>query len=132
MNFSCKALSISGLTLVLSCSVVNAATNTTKMEGFVKNFCAKSMNKKGLKETVFTIPSNLFSDKEVIFSCKDGDTYKMYRVDATDDPGHYIFNIEATKKVGDVYDCDGKADVGMKVIGLNCYPAKKETAQHRK
>lgn len=132
MNFTFKVLPVVALALALSCGVANAAVTSSNMNSFVKNFCSADIAAKGLQEKVFLVSSGLFKDKETTFSCPDGDTYKMYREDATNDPGHYVFNIVATKQVGDVYDCDGKADMGMKIIGINCYPVKDEVAQHRK
>eukprot|EP00948_MAST-09A_sp_MAST-9A-sp1_P003374 g3374.t1 len=50
-----------------------------------------------------------------------------YREDKSD-PGHVLVNVDAPTKGR--LDCDGKADVGLSYIGLNCLLSRYEATDH--
>ena len=133
MKFSSKLVLISGIVLSLSLSTAIAAAKSSEnpnLKKFTKSFCIAA---KGAKENIFKVSADLFGDQPSVFTCSDGNSYKIYKVEAKDDPGHFIFDVDAEKgSHGNIFDCDGKADVGMKVIGLNCFPVSKEVSEHRK
>ena len=65
------------------------------------------------------------------FTCGDL-TYRVRVHPDKDDPGHNIYNVDPPSGVKNVLDCDGKADVGMLNIALNCMPISEETIEHVK
>jgi len=76
------------------------------------------------------IPADVYKDaagKE--FTCGDL-TYRVRVHPDKDDPGHNIYNVDPPGDVKNVLDCDGKADVGMRDIALNCMPISEETIEH--
>lgn len=63
-------------------------------------------------------------------SCNDGMANIRFRED-TSDPGHVLVNIDPPKGSSKGLDCDGKADIGLHYIGLNCLQADMESSSHR-
>jgi hypothetical protein len=61
--------------------------------------------------------------------CKSGEAVIRYREDASD-PGHVLINIDPPNGNGKGLDCDGKADIGLHYIGLNCLESSLEATSH--
>ena len=61
--------------------------------------------------------------------CKSGEAVIRYREDASD-PGHVLINIDPPNDNVKGLDCDGKADIGLHYIGLNCLESSLETTSH--
>ena len=95
------------------------------------DFCDSDMS----KERNINLPVSTF-DKQ---SMKCGqDVYKLRKTKDSSDPGHMVYNIDPPamnskqSMNSNVYDCDGKADIGMKQIAMNCFPVSQETKDHRR
>ncbi|WP_186545369.1 hypothetical protein [Synechococcus sp. ROS8604] len=63
--------------------------------------------------------------------CKSGEALIRYREDASD-PGHVLVNIDPPNGNSKGLDCDGKADIGLHYIGLNCLESSLESTSHSK
>lgn len=63
--------------------------------------------------------------------CKSGEALIRYRED-TSDPGHVLINIDPPNSNSKGLDCDGKADIGLHYIGLNCLDSSLESNSHSK
>lgn len=63
-------------------------------------------------------------------NCDSGEAMIRYREDASD-PGHVLVNIDPPDNSKGL-DFDGKADIGLHYIGLNCLEASLESASHSK
>jgi len=63
--------------------------------------------------------------------CKSGEALIRYREDASD-PGHVLVNIDPPNGNSKGLDCDGKADIGLRYIGLNCLESSLESTSHSK
>ena len=63
--------------------------------------------------------------------CKSGEALIRYREDASD-PGHALVNIDPPNGNSKGLDCDGKADIGLHHIGLNCLESSLESTSHSK
>ena len=63
--------------------------------------------------------------------CKSGDALIRYREDASD-PGHVLVNVDPPDGNSRGLDCDGKADIGLHYIGLNCLESSLESTSHSK
>ena len=63
--------------------------------------------------------------------CKSGEALIRYREDASD-PGHVLVNIDPPNGNSKGLDCDGKADIGLHYIGLNCLESGLESTSHSK
>ena len=61
--------------------------------------------------------------------CKDGSAAVRFREDKSD-PGHVLVNIDPPKGSKNGLDCDGKADLGLHFIGINCLNSNLESASH--
>ena len=68
--------------------------------------------------------------KQSSVNCKSGVAAIRYREDATD-PGHVLVNVDPPAENEQGLDCDGKADIGLHYIGLNCLRANMETTSHQ-
>ena len=95
-------------------------------------------NKAELKRAVCMVsgaPSKLIIAKmhvlkrESEVNCESGVAAIRYREDVSD-PGHVLVNIDPPKGSQKGLDCDGKADVGLHYIGLNCLRASMESTSH--
>ena len=64
-------------------------------------------------------------------NCISGEALIRYREDATD-PGHVLVNIDPPLGNSKGLDCDGKADIGLHYIGLNCLQSDLESTSHSK
>lgn len=93
---------------------------------FNQQFCAANR----AEQHVFVLPAAVFSDEKSI-TCDDGES--MLRTsEPADDPGHILFNIDPPAGSKESFDCDGKADVGMTTIAINCLPVGMESKMHPK
>ena len=63
--------------------------------------------------------------------CKSGEALIRHRED-TSDPGHMLVNIDPPNSNSKGLDCDGKADIGLHYIGLNCLDSSLESNSHSK
>ena len=63
--------------------------------------------------------------------CNSGEAIIRYREDASD-PGHVLVNIDPPSGNSKGLDCDGKADIGLHYIGLNCLESSLESVSHSK
>ena len=93
---------------------------------FSEQFCNASRT----GEHIFVVPAEIFTSAKSI-SCSHGDSL-LRMSEPSDDPGHAVYNIDPPSGVADAFDCDGKADIGMDRVALNCLPANSEKAGHRK
>lgn len=91
-----------------------------------KKFCAASPS----SEHIFVLPGAIFSKNKEI-TC-DGGVSKLRMAEPGDDPGHVVFNVDPPHGSKEGLDCDGKADVGMAIVAINCFPKSKETTAHPK
>jgi len=64
-------------------------------------------------------------------NCISGEAFIRYREDVTD-PGHVLVNIDPPVGNRKGLDCDGKADIGLHYIGLNCLQSSLESTSHSK
>ncbi len=64
-------------------------------------------------------------------NCRSGEAAIKYREDASD-PGHVLVNIDPPSGNSKGLDCDGKADIGLHYIGLNCLQSGLESTSHSK
>ena len=106
----------------LQASNIHVLNSTTKIE-FQTLFC-------GLKPdqpTVFIVPSTFFkqNNNEKI-KCSYGSYLIRYILSKSMDPKdprhHAIYNIDSQNDKTPSFDCDGKSDVGMSKVGINCFP----------
>lgn len=93
---------------------------------FEQQFCDASRE----GEHIFVVPAAVFSEQESV-TCEDGES-TLRTSEPEDDPGHVVFNIDPPHGVEMAFDCDGKADIGMATVALNCLPASAEQAGHEK
>ena len=93
---------------------------------FKTKFCAADHS----EEHIFVFPAAIYKDHKTI-ECAGG-TFGLRSTEPEEDAGHMVLNIDPPHGVDSALDCDGKADIGMAVIALNCYPVSKETATHPK
>ena len=63
--------------------------------------------------------------------CKSGEAMIRYREDVSD-PGHVLVNVDPPNGNIKGLDCDGKADIGLHYIGLNCLESSLESNSHSK
>ena len=105
-----------------------AATTQNTIQSQVKSFSTKLCSADKSVEHVFVVPVAVFKNSSEI-NCDFGKYALRYTDDKTD-PGHVLYNIDPPKGVSKAFDCDAKADEGMKNIGVNCLPIDKESSDH--
>ena len=93
---------------------------------FIDAFCAASHE----EQHIFVVPAAVLTGQSAI-SCDDGES-AIRTSEPADDPGHMVFNIDPPEGSQSGLDCDGKADVGMTLVALNCLPVSMETTEHPK
>ena len=98
---------------------------TDDFEAFVEAFCAADR----AREHIFVLPIQGFMDADEI-ACPEG-TSTPRTAEPADDPGHVVLNVDPPEGVADGLDCDGKVDLGMKMVAINCLPASAESPDHR-
>ena len=105
-----------------------AATTQNTVQSQVKSFTAKLCSADKSVEHVFVVPVAVFKNSGEV-DC-DFDKYTLRYINDKTDPGHVLYNIDPPKGVSKAFDCDAKADEGMKNIGVNCLPVDKESSDH--
>ncbi|WP_172292553.1 hypothetical protein [Pseudoruegeria sp. HB172150] len=102
----------------------NLVSDTRSADDFAAAFCAADRS----NQHVFILPMELFRDGGEV-TCDDGvSTLRMSEPEH--DPGHAEVAVDSPEGVEDAFDCDGKADLGMTLIAINCLPVNLETASH--
>lgn len=99
-------------------------SDTRDADDFVAAFCAADRS----TQHIFVVPMSVFQAGDDL-TCDDG-TSTVRMTEPADDPGHAVVNIDPPDGVADGFDCDGKADLGMSLIAINCLPANLESADH--
>jgi hypothetical protein len=93
---------------------------------FAAAFCAADHT----GQHIFAMPVGVMTENTGV-ECDNG--VSQFRVaEPDDDPGHYVFNIDPPEGAEAGFDCDGKADVGMSAVAINCLPANMEAMEHPK
>jgi hypothetical protein len=123
-----KILGISITIMILTFNTAHAAKSLSTKKNFIEAFC-KSLLAKRLDEKIFVVSTDIFKDSKQIFSCPNGSVYKIVKRELKKEPGHFIFEVDPIKDSDAIYDCDAKADFGMRYIGLNCYPMIEEVQE---
>lgn len=101
--------------------------NGANLKAFSKKFCAIKLK----KPMILITQTDLFkNNKGSGVTCKNGTYHLRYTLDRSD-RGHALFNIDSPSHQKQSFDCDSKADIGMKTIALNCFLTSKETSGHR-
>lgn len=128
-KFTCIASA--AIALTLSFGIAHAAPKNLKE--FTTAFC-KAQTASAVEEKIFMVPASMFTTDKQPIKCPNGNEYSVVKMADNEDPGHYAFEVDPGKTASSAnsYDCDSKADDGMKFIGLNCFPAAKEVAVHKK
>jgi hypothetical protein len=99
-------------------------SDTRDADEFTAAFCAADRS----TQHIFVVPMSVFQDGGDL-TCDDG-TSTLRMTEPSDDLGHAVVNIDPPDGVADGFDCDGKADLGMSLIAINCLPANLESADH--
>ncbi|MEM8590384.1 MAG: hypothetical protein AAGG65_20175 [Pseudomonadota bacterium] len=99
-------------------------SDTRDADAFTAAFCAADRS----TQHIFVVPMSVFQAGDDL-TCDDG-TSTVRMTEPADDPGHAVVNIDPPDGVADGFDCDGKADLGMSLIAINCLPANLESADH--
>lgn len=76
-------------------------------------------------EKNIVIPASRFDNNNTI-KCKNK-VYTLRKKANNNDPGHNIYYVDPPPNNKNAYDCDGKADVGIKNIAMNCLPVRDES-----
>ena len=107
------------------CASDQSMSQAANFEEFTAKFCAASRT----APHIFVVPVAVFEEQTV--TCDDGDS-TLRTAEPNDDPGHIVFNIDPPHGSKQSFDCDGKADVDMTPVAINCLPVAEETATHPK
>lgn len=119
-------LGLMGLTTPVLAASGQPVSQAASFEEFSKQFCSAKRD----APHVFVVPSAVFSENKSV-KCEDGES--QFRMsEPSSDPGHAVFNIDPPKGSKASFDCDGKADIGMKTVAINCFPVSMETKSHPK
>ncbi len=104
-----------------------------------KNLNLRSVNNKAeMRSTICTdagASSMLLISKMAVVKdvnsvkCRSGEAMIRYREDSSE-PGHVLVNIDPPSGNSKGLDCDGKADIGLHCIGLNCLQSSLESTAH--
>ncbi|MEM1360787.1 MAG: hypothetical protein AAGF94_03635 [Pseudomonadota bacterium] len=123
-----KRLAIVAICAVLAAPTALAAdslvSDTRTSEDFKTAFCAADRS----TQHIFIVPMSVFQTGGEL-SCDDG-TSTLRMSEPSEDPGHAVVNIDPPSGVENGFDCDGKADLGMSLVAINCLPANLESADH--
>lgn len=118
-----------GLVVLLPATAYGAAHKTVSQaanfEEFTEQFCAAKRD----AQHIFVVPVAVFKEPSV--KCDDGES-KLRTTEPSDDPGHMVFNVDPPSGSKESFDCDGKADIAMTTVAINCLPVAKEAASHPK
>jgi len=118
----CLIMAVFGL-LLTQLSFANPQNATEKFQSI---FCKLD----SAKQSHPIIPADVYKDAAgKDFTCGNL-TYRVKVLSDKNDPGHNLYNVDPPNNVKDALDCDGKADIGMRDIALNCMPILEETIEH--
>jgi hypothetical protein len=93
---------------------------------FTQKFCSANRD----AQHIFVLPIAVFNQNNSV-KCDDGES-RLRTSEPKDDPGHVVFNIDPPHGVKSSFDCDGKADITMTTVAINCLPVSRETGSHPK
>ena len=114
-----------GATLIAPTALADGLVSDTRdADAFTAAFCAADRS----TQHIFVVPMSVFQAGGDL-TCDDG-TSTLRMTEPSDDPGHAVVNIDPPEGVANGFDCDGKADLGMSLIAINCLPANLESADH--
>lgn len=114
-----------GATLIAPAAFADGLVSDIRdADEFTAAFCAADRS----TQHIFIVPMSVFQAGGDL-TCDDG-TSTLRMTEPSDDPGHAVVNIDPPAGVADGFDCDGKADLGMSLIAINCLPANLESADH--
>ena len=99
-------------------------SDTRDADEFISAFCVADRS----TQHIFVLPMSVFQAGADL-TCDFG-TSTLRMSEPSEDPGHAVVNIDPPEGVADGFDCDGKADLGMSLIAINCLPANLESADH--
>ena len=116
-------LALSPATSGIASEKVTAADN---FERFNEKFCRASRR----HGHIFVVPLEAL-EGHTSLACDFGE-FTLRMTEPSNDPGHYVINIDPPASVANGLDCDAKADMGMQRVALNCLPADQEAAGHSK
>jgi hypothetical protein len=114
------------LTTLAHSASAQTVSQTANYEEFTKQFCAADRG----GQHVFVLPLAVFDEQNSV-TCKNGDS-KLRAAEPKDDPGHLVLNIDPPHGSKQSFDCDGKADIDMTIVAINCLPVSQETKEHHK
>ncbi len=114
------------LVMVATAMALPSIVEANNYDELSDEFCAADHS----MEHIFAFPAAIYDSHEKI-ECESG-TFGLRVAEPKEDPGHKVYNIDPPHGVDNALDCDGKADTGMTVIALNCYPVSKEAVTHTK
>ena len=123
-----RAATIASAIVLMTTPFANAGASSeaASYDEFVQQFCGETPD----HEHIFILPVAVFTDNSSV-DC-GGAVSTLRTTEPSDDPGHIVFNIDPPEGAEMAYDCDGKADAGMKLVAINCLPANMESADHTK
>ncbi|MEM9224003.1 MAG: hypothetical protein AAGB11_16605 [Pseudomonadota bacterium] len=124
LNAAC-AIALS-LGLAAPAAAQTAVTQAKDFDAFSKAFCAAPRD----GGHIFVLPVKYFGEGRTV-DCSDG-TYTLRASEPSDDPGHIVMNVDPPSGVTSAFDCDGKADIGLAMVAVNCIPVSSEAPQHKK
>lgn len=114
------------LSLVTGTGAVAATiSESADYDEFTSQFCAAADG-----QHIFVVPTAVLTDQKSI-NCEAGAS-GIRIAEPADDPGHLVINVDPPDGVKSALDCDGKADVGMTLVAINCLPASMESMEHPK
>lgn len=121
---------IFGCGIALSSSAYGASDRAVSQvadyDEFTEKFCSVSRD----SQHIFVLPITVFKEQKSV-SCADGES-KLRTSEPEDDPGHIVLNIDPPHGSKASFDCDGKADIDMTSVAINCLPVSQETEAHPK
>ena len=116
-----------GILVLASASAYAGQVSQAKSpEQFTEKFCGAKLD----KQHIFVVPTSILTTEKSI-NCDVG-IYTIRTAEPSDDAGHIVFNVDPPEGVENGLDCDGKADIGMETVAINCLPANMEAADHTK
>ncbi|MEM7441701.1 MAG: hypothetical protein AAF414_00065 [Pseudomonadota bacterium] len=123
MKYACT-LAVCASLIAPAALADDLVSDTRDADGFTSAFCAADRS----TQHIFVLPMSVFQEGGEV-TCDHG-TSTLRMSEPSDDPGHAVLNIDPPEGVADGFDCDGKADLGMSLVAINCLPANLESADH--
>lgn len=99
-------------------------TTVANFERFSTDFCRANRH----HGHIFVVPLQALMGKTSI-GCDFG-MFKLSMVEPSSDKGHYVITVSPPPGVEDGLDCDGKADMSMERVAINCLPLNMVGASH--